>query len=186
MAICNNCGTQIADGTQFCPSCGADQTLQPPYNQGQQSYTQQEAQGAPNYESETQAKAEEAWKKFSDTNDFSAQYHPQDIDDNKVLALFSYLGILFLIPLLAAPNSQYAKFHTNQGLILFIVEIAYAVLVTILSIIFSFIPVVRTIMSIVFSIIWIIPFVFAIIGIVNTLNGKAKELPLIGKYRILK
>lgn len=37
-----------------------------------------------------------------------------------------------------------------------------------------------------FSLLGIVFLVLAIIGIINAANGKAKELPVIGKYRILK
>ena len=34
---------------------------------------------------------------------------PNDVQQNKVMAVLAYIGILFLVPLLAAPNSQYAR-----------------------------------------------------------------------------
>ena len=37
-----------------------------------------------------------------------------------------------------------------------------------------------------FSLLGIVFLVLVIIGIINAANGKAKELPVIGKYRILK
>ena len=37
---------------------------------------------------------------LNNTPDTTANYDPKDIEDNKVLALFSYIGLLFLIPLL--------------------------------------------------------------------------------------
>ena len=41
---------------------------------------------------------------------------PNDVQSNKVMAILAYFGILFLIPLLAAKESAYARYHTNQGL----------------------------------------------------------------------
>ena len=46
-----------------------------------------------------------------------------DIEQNKVFAILAYLGILFLVPLLAAPQSPFARYHTNQGIILFITSL---------------------------------------------------------------
>jgi uncharacterized membrane protein len=34
--------------------------------------------------------------------------------------------------------------------------------------------------------VWIVFLVLAIIGIINAANGKAKELPVIGKFTLLK
>lgn len=104
---------------------------------------------------------------------------PNDIQQNKVMAVLAYIGILFLVPLLAAPNSPYARFHTNQGLVLFLFDIA----VGIVSGIMAFIPFVGLIIS---SLLGLAIFVFMILGIVNAATGKASELPLIGKIRIIK
>ena len=95
----------------------------------------------------------------------------------KFMGVLAYLGVLVLFPLFLAKDSQFARYHTNQGLILFI---AYLVL-GILQKIFS--------TGIISTILWIcgvIVFVFTIIGIVNVCKGECKELPWIGKYRILK
>ena len=45
---------------------------------------------------------------------------PNDVQSNKVMAILAYFGILFLIPLLAAKESPFARYHTNQGLVLFL------------------------------------------------------------------
>lgn len=50
-------------------------------------------------------------------------FDKKDIDDNKLLACLSYVGILFLIPLLAKKDSKFCQEHAKQGLILFIVWI---------------------------------------------------------------
>ena len=176
MAFCINCGAQMEDGTKFCPSCGADQSPD----------TQQQNTQTPPPEPDIQAKAEEAWKKFSDTEDTSAEYDKKDVEDNKIMAVLAYLGILFLVPLLAAPNSKFARFHANQGIVLAITEVAYSIVYSILAAIFSMIPVLGGILTVVLGLVWIVFLVFVILGIVNAVNGKAKELPVIGKFRILK
>lgn len=53
-----------------------------------------------------------------------------DVESNKAMAVLSYLGILVLVPLLGAKNSPFARFHTNQGLILCIATILYSVAMT--------------------------------------------------------
>lgn len=104
---------------------------------------------------------------------------PNDVQQNKVMAVLAYIGILFLVPLLAAPNSQYARFHANQGLVLFLVDIV----VGIVSVILAFVPFVGAILG---SLLGLAVFVLMILGIVNAATGKANELPLIGKIRIIK
>jgi len=103
----------------------------------------------------------------------------QDVADNKVMAILSYFGILFVIPLFAAKESPFAKFHANQGLLLFLAEIA-------LYIVYYILLLVLPIIGLIFSILFLGITVLAIIGIINAAKGEAKELPLIGKYRIIK
>lgn len=114
---------------------------------------------------------------FSDlfqTPDHSGMYDTQDVADNKVWAALSYVGILFILPLLVnGGRSRYAKFHTNQGFILFLAELACGVA----SWILGWIPFIGSLCSALLSIACL---VLMILGIVNGATGKAKELPLIG------
>ena len=111
---------------------------------------------------------------FKNAADNTAECDQADINSNKVMAILAYLGILVLIPLFAAKDSKFARFHTNQGILLLLVAILCGVI--------SRIPVI----GFLGSILGFISGIFAIIGIVYAIQGKAKELPLIGKYRILK
>ena len=45
---------------------------------------------------------------------------------------------------------------------------------------------VYSLLGTILSLVYIVFTVLAIIGIINALNGKAKELPVIGKYKLLK
>lgn len=40
---------------------------------------------------------------------------PQDVQANKVMAILAYFGLLVFVPLFAAKESRFARFHTNQG-----------------------------------------------------------------------
>ena len=98
----------------------------------------------------------------------------EDISANKAMAILAYFGILVLIPIFAAKESKFARFHANQGLLLFIC--------CMICVILGYIPIVKWF-------VWIIDiaiFVFAIMGIVNAAKGEVKQLPIIGKYKILK
>lgn len=99
----------------------------------------------------------------------------EDIEQNKVISLFAY--ILFFVPLLAAKDSAYARFHANQGLVLLLLGIS-------ISIISSVIPFIGWFIIGPFGSIFVL--VLAIMGIINALNGKAKPLPLIGSITLLK
>lgn len=120
------------------------------------------------------------------TPDTTASYAAADVQNNKVMAVLSYIGILVLIPILAAKESPFARFHANQGLILFLCEIIFAVANMILSAIFAFLGPLVLLWTLVAALVNIAFLVLLILGIVNAAQGMAKELPLIGKFRILK
>ena len=46
-----------------------------------------------------------------------ATFDSADVQKNKVVCILAYLGILFFIPYLADKNSNFCKFHANQGFI---------------------------------------------------------------------
>ena len=160
MKTCTKCGKTFED-SKFCPACGTEVKDEP------------KAEG----------------------------YCENDIKDNKIFALLSYIGPLFLVPVLAAPKSKYARFHANQGLVLFLAEIIIALPLRALDwlngFIFgnielfqdwlSFVPaVVGAVISLVGLVVGMLALVLAVIGVINAFQGKANELPFIGKMRILK
>lgn len=101
-------------------------------------------------------------------------FDPQDIEKNKTMAGLSY--IIFFLPLIVCPESKFGKFHANQALILFLAAI-------IGNIILGFIPVIGWILLPVYAVAIL---VLAIMGLVNGFGGKAKQLPILGKYKIIK
>ncbi len=153
MLTCKQCGTQVEDGVMNCTNCGAP--IESPVQQNQPF------------------DLSEKFNELNNTADTTSEYDAQDIEKNKVMALLAY--IIFLIPLLAAKDSKFARFHANQGLVLFLGGIIASVV--------AVIPVIGWIVA---PIAGLVITVLAIIGILNALNGRAKELPVIGKFKILK
>lgn len=120
------------------------------------------------------------------TKSTTGGYDKNDIEQNKAMGVLAYLGILVLIPILAAKESKFARFHANQGLILCIAAIIYGVAYSVLT---SIILAISWRLYFLVSILGFVGIVFAVlcvIGIINVVNGQAKELPVIGKYRILR
>ena len=118
----------------------------------------------------------------TNTPDHTSEFDPNDIENNKVMAVLAYLSILVIIPLLAAKNSKFARFHCNQGLVLAVAEILIRFVMNLLALI----PVVGIVFTIIGYIVNIICLILSIIGIVNAVNGKAKELPVVGSIKFLK
>ena len=179
MALCNQCGAQVPDGANNCPSCGA------PIAAGQ-------AQGTANNTQQQQTSSAGAATSgpvlFLGAEDHTAEFDPADIEANKTMCGLAYFGITFFLPLVACPKeSKFAKFHANQALILFLVCIALGVVSGIFS----------TLGWWVAGFFWVLGYIVSgigglctlallIIGMVNTFGGRACELPLIGKITLIK
>lgn len=89
----------------------------------------------------------------------------KDIEENKLVAALSYLGILFLVPLLAKRESPFCQFHAKQGLMFCIVWI-------IGGFVFWF-PLIGWAAG-------LFVLVLNIIGLVKALSGEKWEAPIIG------
>lgn len=116
-----------------------------------------------------------------------AKYHtaievgdPQDINDNKLMAVLAY--ILFFLPLIVCPQSRFARYHANQGLILLIVALG----INIVTNIFRIIPIIGLVFLLLSGLVSIAVLVFMIIGMVNAGSGLMKPLPFIGGFTILR
>lgn len=178
MAFCSKCGAQVTEGVRFCPSCGNDlQQNMYQTNMNQNSYGQQ------TYRSSLPS--------FLNTLDTTIQYHPQDIANNKVMAVLSYLGLLWLIPFFAAKQSQFARFHVKQAFLVVCSQVGFEILSVLLCAVIKtpvtvlgYVAYYRT-PGILLVFLWLIRlaiWAMAILGIVNAAQGKAKELPFIGKF----
>ncbi len=147
MAFCKNCGAELNENTQFCTNCGAAV--------GNQTISAPPA---------------------ARNTDHTRNFDPKDVEDNKWLSIFCYVGILWMIfALIAKPDSKFVRFHANQSLILQLLGIA--------AVIVAIIPILGWIASLAASIFSI---VCVILGIINCCKGRAKELPLIGVISIIR
>jgi len=183
MAFCGKCGTQMNDGVKFCPGCGAPNETAAP---AAPATPVQEAPPVQQNPAPQQADFGAKMAALNNTADTTAEFDKPDIDQNKGMSILAYFGPLVLIPILAAKNSKFARYHSNQGLVLLLAAIAYGIVYGILS---TIIYAISWRLGFIVSIIGLVSILFtvlAVIGIINAVNGRAKELPLIGKYKILK
>lgn len=111
-----------------------------------------------------------------------------DVEKNKVFGILAYIGILWLVPLLAAKESPFARYHTNQGLVLFLGAIAAWIANIVLDMVLVFIPFLGWFLMVVLHIGLIVGILaLAIIGVINAANGVCKPLPLIGnRFTLIK
>jgi uncharacterized membrane protein len=114
-------------------------------------------------------------------------------EPNKGMAIVAYL--LFFIPLLTGDHkkSEFVKYHTNQGTVLFLSSVLYGVAYGIIMAILAAIMLSNFrliglfgVITMILGLSWLVVFVFFILGIVHAVKGEMKPLPLIGKITIIK
>jgi len=94
-------------------------------------------------------------------------------EQNTTMAVIAYL--LFFVPLLTgdAKTDLYVKYHTKQGLVLFLLVVA-------IRVVGWFMPLLLWL-----TLSWFLnlgALVLLIIGIINAVGGKQKPLPIIGRF----
>ncbi len=154
MAFCTKCGQQLEEGVNYCPNCGEPQE-------------KTDGNGSAN-----------------ETAKASKPAAGKHVDNDKLMGILAYLSFLVLIPIFAAPDSKFARYHVNQGLLLLVVEASWSTVKGVLTTVFGLLGL--PVMAVVLSVFDLAFVVLMIMGIVNVCNGEEKELPVIGKYRILK
>lgn len=95
-------------------------------------------------------------------------FEEKDIMRNKVVALFSYIWVLFLVPLLVVRKSAFAQAHAKQGLVLFVAQALSSLVV--------WIPFVGWLWGV------IIFFIVPIYAMVRVLLGQYWRIPIIADY----
>lgn len=96
-------------------------------------------------------------------------------ETNKWINVIAY--VVFFVPLLIDSNNEEYKFHANQGLNLLLLFIG-------ISVIGSIVPVIGWFLILPLG--SILCLVLCIMGVINAINEKMKELPILGKYRLIK
>lgn len=185
MAFCKNCGNNLPDDAMFCAQCG----------------TPVETASAPQTE-QTQATPNPQPVQYQETvrnNNTNTQvdFDVTDVQNNKVMGVLSYIWILVLIPIFAAKDSEYSRFHAKQGVKLCGLSIAYSIVTLIINLIvgaifrptYIFFAVapnpVASAVSIILGLGNIFFLALAIIGIINACQGQRKELPILDKLTFI-
>ena len=167
MAKCKKCGAHLAADDIFCPVCREKVT------------------------GDTKDNKKDHFDNLKNAEDFTKAYSKIDIEENKVYAILSYIPFVCFYPVfVSSKKSSYTKFHANQGLVFFIAELILSAAMWAIEFVLGFIPILNDILSPLFSLAFTAVDVLIIVGIAYGIylaaTGKAKEMPIIGKIRILK
>ena len=104
------------------------------------------------------------------------------MQQNKVYAIIAYIGILFVVGLVVAPQSRFARYHANQGLLLCLLHFLVVALVKVLE----FLPFVGRYAGKTGSVLALGCGVLMVLGIIHAARGDCKPLPWIGRFNLLK
>ncbi len=89
----------------------------------------------------------------------------KDIRENRAITYLSYIGLLFLVPMLMKKESKFAQFHAKQGLVLTIGWFIGVFLYPLAGLGF---------------LVQLFVLILSIIGLINVNKGEMKDLPIIG------
>lgn len=126
------------------------------------------------------------------TSDSTNSFDLEEIKKYKNYSIMCYIPVLFVLPLYKElhKNSKYIHFHINQGLNLTLTIALSLVISKFLNSVFvirnvlgSHVPFWVELIS--YSLFCVCAYILGF-GIINTINGKSKELPLVGKFRCIK
>jgi uncharacterized membrane protein len=118
-----------------------------------------------------------------------------DVQQNKAVAILGY--ICFVIPLVTAPQSAFARFHANQGLIsslLWVTAVFGCVACWAINLLVGTVLADIVILAMFFSCLLHLlqpamlfgALAMMIKGILNAADGQKKELPVVGTWRLIK
>ena len=117
-----------------------------------------------------------------DLKDHTDEYDTEDVEKVRFLSVLSYMWIFVLIPVFAARDSEFMRFHRRQGILLLIIQTVYALVIfTVLTVIRGTVGSTGVFAAGIILYIGLLLFAaLSVFGIVNAVRGKAIELPFIG------
>ncbi len=88
-----------------------------------------------------------------------------DVEENRMVTYLSYLGILFLVPLVLKRESPFAQFHSKQGLVLTIGWVLGGPLYAFFGL---------------GILVHLAVLIFSVMGLLQVNSGQMKDLPVVG------
>jgi uncharacterized membrane protein len=124
------------------------------------------------------------------------KFDKQEIEAGKGMAVLSY--IIALVPYFAEKKNGYARFHAVQGMNILLIAVIYWVAYSIILAIVTAMVCASSPLAclsglgsigVVSTILWLVGLAICaldIVGLVYAATGKAKEVPLLGKVKIIR
>ena len=150
MKVCPQCRVAFEDSANVCDKCGNPLVYLNP--QPPQSFR-------------------------ADETDHTESFDPQDISQNKVIAMAPYLlgWVGIIIALLASGTSPYASFHVRQAL-----------KIQICSVLAGFLAIIPFLGWIAVGVCAILAVIVNLVGFFDVCGGKAREPMIISSFKFLR
>jgi uncharacterized membrane protein len=110
----------------------------------------------------------------------------EDAETNRIMGVIAYLPLLFLVTLVSAKDSPFARYHANQGAAVTLLVLAIVILHAVVDSFFSVLPWFFYYLSVIIGLFFIAPLLLTIYGIINAAAGKCVPLPVIGGLKLIK
>ena len=94
-------------------------------------------------------------------------------DNAMVMAILAYIGPLVIVSFITSKDNPFVKFHIKQGLVLLVIEAVFWAAGS-----FIYIPFLWQIIGL----LNLAVLVLSVLGIVNAVNKKEAELPVVGQF----
>ena len=119
---------------------------------------------------------------ITNSKDNKPKFDKKDIEENKAMACLAY--IVAPIPYFIETKSKWVKYHAIQGMNLLIIDILLSLLVYIISsLIFWPFLILKVLLRLT---LYSVVVIYSLIGIIHVCNCETKELPIIGKIKLIK
>ena len=134
------------------------------------------------FKEKTEEIKEKAEEILNNVKDNTKRFDKKDIQENKAMACLAY--IIAPVPYFTEYKSKWVKYHSIQGMNLFIIEVLLCLIVAIInSLIFWPFGIIKVILK---MSLYAFMVIYTVIGIINVCNEEAKELPIINKFKFIK
>jgi uncharacterized membrane protein len=118
----------------------------------------------------------------------------KDRREHRSVAMAAY--IFFLIPVLVAPKSRFARFHANQALTVFLAAALWMMVLCVYSVVTAFGPTIEALwlpLAMVKMVYWLVMVCWffglaglIVKGVINAADSQEEPLPVIGGIRLLQ
>ena len=132
------------------------------------------------------------FEKIVNTKDYTNTFTKEEVVPYRITATMCYIPFLFLLPLLTGKykKSRFIYFHINQGLN---ITLAWAVVFFINKVIRSLFTTTYGYSSVtpgwvdfISYMLYCLVITITVVGMINTFNGKSKDISIVGGFRFLK